>query len=248
MHGSRDRRLHLVLRRPRFRCSPRSTSKWPCGASATNISSRRGRVARGERVELVNFTKFLVTCAGRRRRPYAPSRCTTRSSATSPEAAGLMNAHGATPSHSHGSGLASSSASRAGSLYPWTRRLRRDRRRGMRLLNTHPEIAADIYAAVVCGNRARRGAAERAAVAGRPQRRSSQLGAAALCVYARLPLPSRCRTSPRDRPLLLDRGANPNAYYMAGHSGLWRARGRRRRRRAGRSAASGARRALRPAA
>jgi ankyrin repeat protein len=90
----------------------------------------------------------------------------------------------------------------------------------MRLLDRHPELlAADIYTAVVCGNEAR----VRSLLDEQPALANAKGGGRRwepllyLC-YARLPLPSLRDNALTIARLLLDRGANPNAYYMAGHS------------------------------
>jgi ankyrin repeat protein len=90
----------------------------------------------------------------------------------------------------------------------------------MRLLDRHPDLTtADIYTAVVCGNDAR----VRTLLDEQPALANAKGGARGwepllyLC-YARLPLPSLRDNAVAIARLLLDRGANPNAYYMAGHS------------------------------
>jgi ankyrin repeat protein len=90
----------------------------------------------------------------------------------------------------------------------------------MRLLDKHPEIAsADIYTAAVCGNRARveQLLNEQPLLADRKGGLRNWEPLLYLC-YARLPLPSLREQAVPIARLLLDRGANPNAYYMAGHS------------------------------
>jgi ankyrin repeat protein len=90
----------------------------------------------------------------------------------------------------------------------------------MRLLDRHPEIAsADIYTAVVCGNRARveQLLTEQPSLADRRGGLRNWEPLLYLC-YARLPIRSLRQESVAIARLLLDRGANPNAYYMAGHS------------------------------
>jgi ankyrin repeat protein len=88
----------------------------------------------------------------------------------------------------------------------------------MRLFDAHPQIrSASLYTAVVCG--------DVAAVTGfldeQPQLVNTRGGVRQwapllyLC-YARLPLDSLRDNSVAIAQLLLDRGANPNAYFMAG--------------------------------
>ena len=90
----------------------------------------------------------------------------------------------------------------------------------MRLLEKHPDIAsANIYSAVVCGNltHIERLLANQPLLADRKGGIRNWEPILYLC-YARLPLPAlRDNALPIAR-LLLDDGANPNAYYMAGHS------------------------------
>jgi len=90
----------------------------------------------------------------------------------------------------------------------------------MRLLDAQPDIAsASIYTAVACGNLA----LVRRFLDEQPARADAKGGARNwepllyLC-YARLPLASLRENAVAIARLLLDRGANPNAYYMAGHS------------------------------
>ena len=90
----------------------------------------------------------------------------------------------------------------------------------MRLLDKHPEIpSASIYTAVVCGDLAE---VEKFLYA-QPALVNTKGGVRHwepllyLC-YARLPLPSVRDNAVAIARLLLDRGANANAYYMAGHS------------------------------
>jgi ankyrin repeat protein len=88
----------------------------------------------------------------------------------------------------------------------------------MRLLNTHPEIAAaDIYTAAACGNRARVEELldEEPSLADRKGGLRNWEPLLYLC-YARLPLPSLQEEAVPIARLLLERGANPNAHYMAG--------------------------------
>ena len=113
----------------------------------------------------------------------------------------------------------------------------------MRLLDKHSGIpAASIYTAIVCGDLA---AVERF-LDKEPTLVNAKGGARGwepllyLC-YARLPLASLRDNALAIARLLLDRGANPNAYYMAGTFGLRCAGWCRGRGRAGCAAASGAR-------
>jgi len=90
----------------------------------------------------------------------------------------------------------------------------------MRLLDKHPEIAsADIYTAAVCGNRAHveQLLNDQPSLADRKGGLRNWEPLLYVC-YARLPLPSLREHAVPIARLLLDRGANPNAYYMAGHS------------------------------
>jgi ankyrin repeat protein len=89
-----------------------------------------------------------------------------------------------------------------------------------RLLKNHPEIATDsLYTAVVCGNvdEVERRLAERPTLVnekGGPWKWEPILY---LC-YGRLPLDDARNNAPVIARVLLDRGAEPNAYYMAGHA------------------------------
>ena len=90
----------------------------------------------------------------------------------------------------------------------------------MRLLEKHPDIAtADIYTAVVCGDLAK----VRNLLDEQPSRANAKGGVRNwepllyLC-YARLPVAALRDNAAAIATLLLDRGANPDAYYMAGHS------------------------------
>jgi ankyrin repeat protein len=88
----------------------------------------------------------------------------------------------------------------------------------MRLLDKHPEIpAASIYTSVVCGDLARveQLLNEQPAVANAKGGVRSWEPLLYLC-YARLPLPALRDNAVAIARLLLDRGADPNAYYMAG--------------------------------
>jgi hypothetical protein len=90
----------------------------------------------------------------------------------------------------------------------------------MRLLDKHPEIAsADLYTAVVCGNRPRVEELldEQPALADRKGGPRNWEPLLYSC-YARLPLPSLQQQAVPIARLLLDRGANPKAFYMAGDS------------------------------
>ena len=90
----------------------------------------------------------------------------------------------------------------------------------MRFLDSHPDIpASSIYAAVVCGDLAR---VERF-LDTQPSLATQKGGVRhweplLYLTYARLPLASLRENAVAIAQLLLDRGANPNAYYMAGHS------------------------------
>ena len=90
----------------------------------------------------------------------------------------------------------------------------------MRFLHSHPDIpASSIYAAAVCGDRAR---VERF-IDEQPSLANQKGGVRnweplLYLTYARLPLPSLRDNAVAIAQLLFDRGANPNAYYMAGHS------------------------------
>ena len=92
----------------------------------------------------------------------------------------------------------------------------------MRFLDSHPEIAeSSIYAAAVCGNLAgvTRFLDEEGAGALANQKGGVRNWEPLLYLtYARLPLASLRDNAVAIAQLLLDRGANPNAYYMAGHS------------------------------
>jgi ankyrin repeat protein len=112
----------------------------------------------------------------------------------------------------------------------------------MRLLDKHPEIpAASIYTAAVCGDLAavkrlldappgpaeaghygQGGNPAEAGHYGHPLANAKggvrQWEPLLYLCYARLPLPSLRDNAVAIARLLLDRGANPNAYYMAGHS------------------------------
>jgi hypothetical protein len=93
-------------------------------------------------------------------------------------------------------------------------------RAAMRLLEKHPDIAsASIYAATVCGDRAgvERFLAEQPSLVDQKGGCRNWEPLLYLC-YARLPLVSLRDNAVAIARLLLDRGANPNAYYMAGHS------------------------------
>lgn len=88
----------------------------------------------------------------------------------------------------------------------------------MRLLTRHPEIATDsLYTAIVCGHLAE---VERilsadpdlARTKGGPRNWEPLL----YLSYSRLPLRSLAQHAPAIASRLLDLGANPNAYYMAG--------------------------------
>jgi hypothetical protein len=109
----------------------------------------------------------------------------------------------------------------------------------MRLLDRHPEIArASLYTAVVCGelteverilaarpaaasDKGPAASAERAGVGGSGDRFRRDLGPKGwepllyLC-FARLPLPSASEHAVAIARALLDRGADPNAYFVAG--------------------------------
>jgi ankyrin repeat protein len=90
----------------------------------------------------------------------------------------------------------------------------------MRLLDKHPDIpSADIYTATVCGNRAHveRLLAERPSLADQKGGVRHWEPLLYLC-YARLPLASLRDNAVDIAELLLDAAANPNAYFMAGHS------------------------------
>jgi ankyrin repeat protein len=110
----------------------------------------------------------------------------------------------------------------------------------MRLLNRHPEIARDnLYTAIVCGDLGEveriLAASPRAAVEKRsaPGRDRSGVGGSGdlftdsgpkqwepllfLC-FTRLPLAAPNENGPAIARALLDRGADPNAYFMAGDS------------------------------
>ena len=90
----------------------------------------------------------------------------------------------------------------------------------MRLLEKHPDIpSADIYTATVCGNRAHveRLLTERPSLADQKGGVRHWEPLLYLC-YARLPLATLRDNALAIARLLLDAGANPNAYYMAGHS------------------------------
>ena len=90
----------------------------------------------------------------------------------------------------------------------------------MRLVDKHPEIAAaDIYSAVVCGNlrRVEQLLNEQPSLADRKDGVRNWEPLLYLC-YARVSLPALQQQAVPIARLLLDRGANPNAYYMAGHS------------------------------
>ena len=90
----------------------------------------------------------------------------------------------------------------------------------MRTLEKHPEIpSASIHAAVVCGDLAsvRRFLDEQPSLADAKGGVRNWEPLLYLC-YGRLPLASLRENAVTIARLLIDRGANPNAYYMAGHS------------------------------
>ena len=90
----------------------------------------------------------------------------------------------------------------------------------MRLVDKHPElVSADIYSAVVCGNlgRVEQLLNEQPSLADRKGGIRNWEPLLYLC-YARVPHPALQQQTVPIARLLLDRGANPNAYYMAGHS------------------------------
>ena len=90
----------------------------------------------------------------------------------------------------------------------------------MQLLAQHPDLAAgSIATAAVCGDvdGVRRFVNDDATLATRKGGVRNWEPLLYLC-YARLPLPSLRDNAVAIATLLLERGANPNAYYMAGHS------------------------------
>lgn len=90
----------------------------------------------------------------------------------------------------------------------------------MRLLETHSDLpTASLYTAVVCGDldAARRLLDAEPSLADRKGGQRNWEPLLYLC-YARLPLASLRENAVAIARLLLDRGANANAYYMAGHS------------------------------
>lgn len=96
----------------------------------------------------------------------------------------------------------------------------RNARAALRILEQHPEIARhSIFTAVVCGEIGE----VRRILAAQPQAARESGGARAwpplvyLC-YARAPLPAAGENALEIARLLLDHGADPNAYYMAGDS------------------------------
>jgi uncharacterized protein len=90
----------------------------------------------------------------------------------------------------------------------------------LRLLRKHPEIARDsLYTAIVCGNVAdvERRLVERPGLVNEKGGPWNWEPILYLC-YGRLPLEAAADNAVTIARALLDRGANANAYYMAGHA------------------------------